>query len=361
MQKQNQEQKKSLKVSAWLGGILIAAVTIGVACSDKKASAKPNFIVKDAPKAGIVAKINGVDVTEEELIGEDKLDFHDLKKREYELKMDRLNKLLVDRLIGADAKKANLSVEEYINKNVVKGEIKIGDAEFKKFVKEKRIPESQLNPQIKERINTYLQTQKKQDLVQAYISKLTKSSPVEVYFAKPKMQVKVELGKGPLLGKADAPVKIIVFSDFQCPFCGRAAETVHEVQKKYGSKVVMAFKHFPLPMHKDAKPASEASMCINEQSTDKFWKYHDILFKNQDKLDPASLEKFAKDVGADVAKFKECFEAKKFKDHVQGDQDQGEKIGVRSTPTFFVNGQLVSGALPIESFSEIIDEELGAK
>ena len=78
-------------------------------------------------------------------------------------------------------------------------------------------------------------------------------------------------------------------------------ERFEELKKKYGNKVQIAFKHFPLPMHKEAKPASEASMCINEQSGDKFWKYHDLLFKNQDKLDNASLEKYAKDVGADVA------------------------------------------------------------
>ncbi len=332
-----------------------------MACTNQKASAKPNIITKDPPKPGVVAKINGMDITEEELVGEDKLDFFDLKKREYELKMDRLNKLMVDRLVGGEAKKANLSVEEYINKTVIKGDIKIGDAEFKKFVKDKRIPDAQLTPQIKERINTYLQTQKKQELVQQYIAKLTKSNPVEVYFTKPKQHIEVAVGKAPSAGKADAKVTVIEFSDFQCPFCSKGADVLNEIKKKYGNKVLVAFKHFPLPMHKEARPASESSMCVHEQSVDKFWKYHDLLFKNQDKFDDANLEKFVKDVGADVTKWKECFTTKKFKDFVQADLDQGEKIGVRSTPTFFINGQLISGALPLESFSEIIDEELAAK
>jgi protein-disulfide isomerase len=109
-------------------------------------------------------------------------------------------------------------------------------------------------------------------------------------------------------------------------------------------------------MHKDARPASEASLCVNEQNTDKFFKYHDILFKNQDKLDAANLEKYAKEVGADMDKFKECFSSKKFAKAVQDDLDYGEKIGVKSTPTFFVNGQLVSGAVPIEQFAEIIED-----
>jgi protein-disulfide isomerase len=111
-------------------------------------------------------------------------------------------------------------------------------------------------------------------------------------------------------------------------------------------------------MHKDARPAAEAALCVNEQGSDKFWKFHDVAFKNQDKLDPASLEKFAKESGANVDKYKECVGAKKYSDAVQKDMEYGEKIGVKSTPTFFVNGQLVSGAVPIEQFSEIIDDEL---
>lgn len=182
-----------------------------------------------------------------------------------------------------------------------------------------------------------------------------------IYFSKPKMSVVVEVGSSPAHGPKDAKVTVVEFSDFQCPFCSRAADVVTEIKKKYGNRVRVAFKHFPLPMHKDAKPASEASMCVNEQSADKFWKFHDKAFKAQDKLDAASLEAYAKDSGADMAKFKECMNSKKYSDFVQKDMEYGERIGVRSTPTFFINGQLVSGAVPIETFSEIIDDELAAK
>jgi len=354
--------RSQLKTMTLMSSVIVLGMVAGfVACTEKSAKAKPNLITKDAPRAGVLAKIGDEEITEEALVGEDKLDFHDLKKREYELRMERLNQLIVEKLVGAEAKKANISLDDYIAKNITKGEIKISDKEFQKFVADKKIPESQINPQIKERINAFLQTQKRQEMIQAYVAKLTKSSPVEVYFSKPKMNIQVEIGQAPVTGKADAPVTIIEYSDFQCPFCSRAAETVNEIKKKYGSKVQIAFKHFPLPMHREARPASEASMCINEQNADKFWKYHDLLFKNQDKLDDASLEKYAKDVGANVDKFKECFASKRFKDLVQSDLDAGEKLGVRSTPTFFINGQLVSGALPIDAFSEIIDEELASK
>jgi len=290
------------------------------------------------------------------------MDFFELKKREYELKMDRINRLMTEKLLGAEAKKANLSLEDYITKNIVKGDTKISDAEIKKFIAEKKIPESQVNDQIKDRIKAYMLNEKRQNAIQAAIAKLTKSTPVEVYFEKPKMDVQVDLGDAtPTLGKKGAKVTIIEFSDFQCPFCSRGAETVHELQKKYGNKVVIGFRHFPLPMHKEARPASEASMCVNEQSTDKFWKFHDLVFKNQQGLDEAGLEKLAKEAGANVDKFKECVKAKKFAKHVEDDMSYGEKVGVRSTPTFFVNGQMINGAVPIEQFAEIIDEELASK
>ena len=348
--------RKNLMTTTVATAVIFAVVA---ACTNEQAKAKPNFIFKDqAPRAGVVAKIGNEEITEDMLIGDDKLDFFELKKREYDLRMDRLNKLLEEKLIGAEAKKAGMSLPEFLDKKVIGGDLKISDKEYKKFVAEKKIPEAQINPQIRERINAYLQNQKKQDLVQAYVAKLTKGQPVEVYFSKPKIDVKVDIGNSPVWGKANSKVTVIEFSDFQCPFCSRGAETVQELKKKYNGKIKIAFKNFPLPMHKDAKPAAEASLCVNDQGTDKFWKFHDLAFKNQDKLDPANLEKYAKESGADAAKFKECFGSGKFRSTVEAETAYGEKVGVKSTPTFFVNGQLISGAVPIENFSEIIDEEL---
>ncbi|MFZ9596274.1 MAG: DsbA family protein [Bdellovibrionia bacterium] len=342
-------------------GAAVAVLVVGVtACSDQ-AKAKPNLVFKSAPKDGVLARIGDEEITEEKLIGDDKVEFFDLKKREYEMKMDRINKLMIEKLVGAEAKKANMSLDEFVLKKVTQGEIKISDKEFKQFVIDRHVPENQINPQIKERITAYLQTMKKQEKLTEYVAKLTKNNPVEVYFNRPKMMVDVAAGNGPTFGKADAKVTVVEFSDFQCPFCARAADTVTQLKKKYGSQVKVTFRQFPLPMHKDARLASEASMCVNDQSSDKFWKFHDLIFKNQDKLDRANLEKFAKDSGADSKKFAECLDGKKFADFVQKDLEYGEKIGVKSTPTFFVNGEMVSGALPIESFSEIIDEQLGAK
>ncbi len=353
----NKRTYSSILITTALAAIVSGIV---VSCSDKSSTAKPNLVVKDAPKPGILAKINGKDITEDMLIGDAKMDFFEIKKREYDLRKERLNKLMVEELVGSEAKKANQSVDEFIEKSVVKGEIKVSDADYEKFVKERRVPKDQITPEIKKRITTFMQTQKRQDLVDAYVAKLTQSNPVEVYFQKPRMDVKVEIGNSPTHGNKDAKVTVVEYSDFQCPFCAKGADVVTEIKKKYGNKVQVAFKHFPLPMHPEARPASEASMCVNEQSAEKFWKFHDVLFKDQKKMSEADLEAHAKAVGANVDKFKECVKSKKYADFVQKDMDAGEKIGVRSTPTFFVNGQMVAGALPFAQFQEMIDEELDA-
>jgi protein-disulfide isomerase len=345
-------------------GLLSAALVTAVvmmACTES-AKAKINMVFKDAPKSGVVAKINGEEITEEQLTAEAQLEIMQLKKQEYDLKMNLLNKMVIDRVLGAEAKRAGVAnVEDYIKSKVLKGDIKISDSEYNKFVKEKNIPESNITPEIKEKIFSYMKDQKKDDLVQAAVAKLTKSSPVEVNFKKPKSNIQVEAGNSPSAGSDSAKVTIIEFSDFQCPFCSRAAKTVSEIKKKYGNKVKLVFKHFPLPMHQQAGPASEASMCVFEQNKEKFWKFHDMAFEKQSSLDNDSLVKYAKAVGADEKKFKECFESKKFAEAVKADVAYGEKLGVRSTPTFFVNGQLLSGALPIDQFSEVIDEELESK
>ena len=130
------------------------------------------------------------------------------------------------------------------------------------------------------------------------------------------------------------------------------------LEKKYGSKVKIAFKHFPLPFHAQARLAAEGSMCANAQNSKYFWKMHDTMFADQSRLDRDNLIITAKKAGANEAEFKACLDAGKFKGSVDADVAEGTNIGVKSTPTFFVNGKLIAGAQPIEVFSEVIDEEL---
>ncbi len=354
MKNETKNKKFPLHRKPLIFGACVAVSLLAMACTED-ARAKVNLVFKDFPQLGgksvVVAKINDDEITEDQLIGDAQLELLQIKKQEYDLKMGQLNKLITKRLLGDEARE-----------RILKSEIKITDAEFKKFIKEKNIPESNINDQVKERIYAYMKEQKHEDQITAAIAKITKNKPVEVYFKKPKSNLQIEVGNSPTSGGDHAAVTVTEFSDFQCPFCGRAATTVNEIKKKYGNKIKVVFKQFPLPkeMHKDAMPAAEASLCVNEQGKDKFWKFHDLAFANQSKLDSENLVKHAVASGADEKKFKECFESHKFAELVRNEEKYGEKIGVRSTPTFFINGQLLSGAQPAEAFSEVIDEELAS-
>ena len=157
-----------------------------------------------------------------------------------------------------------------------------------------------------------------------------------------------------LSGNANSKVKIVEFSDFQCPFCGAVEPTLAGLIKKYGNDVAVYYRHFPLTsIHPSAQKAAEASECAAEQG--KFKEYHGVLFKNQQALDLASLKKYAGDIGLDAAKFSQCFDSAKFAGKVNSDASLGSGVGVNGTPAFFINGQQVVGAQPQANFEKVID------
>jgi protein-disulfide isomerase len=164
---------------------------------------------------------------------------------------------------------------------------------------------------------------------------------------------KVEIGNAPSRGPKNAPINVVLFSDFQCPYCGRVEPSITELEKLYPGKVRVAWKNFPLSFHNNAKPAAEAALAAHEQG--KFWQMHDILFKNQSALTAADLEKYAKDIGLDMTKFKAAMDSHKYAAQVEADTQQGSSLGVQGTPAAFVNGQLVSGAVPVEEFKKIVE------
>jgi len=170
---------------------------------------------------------------------------------------------------------------------------------------------------------------------------------------------KVDGGDGPSKGPKNAPLQVVIFSDFQCPFCGRVEPTLAQMEKEYGGKVRMTWKNYPLPFHNNAEPAAEAAMAAGAQG--KFWEMHDTLFKNQTALDRPSLEKYAQDLGLNMAKFKADLDASKYKASIESDTKEGQAVGVNGTPAVFINGRKINGAYPWDTFKKIADEELAKK
>lgn len=174
----------------------------------------------------------------------------------------------------------------------------------------------------------------------------------------------------PTRGPADAPVTIVEFSDFQCPFCSRGASTVHEILEKYDGDVKFVFKHFPLDkIHPWARPAAIAAECAASQSPDAFWTLHDAYFANQQQINPDNLveksKEFLADSGLDLTTWETCAGDAESDAHkaaeatVQAELDLGTELGVSGTPGFFVNGEFLNGAQPITAFEPIIKAATG--
>jgi protein-disulfide isomerase len=186
-----------------------------------------------------------------------------------------------------------------------------------------------------------------------FIKELKAAAGVRVNLEPPRVAVRAE---GPSRGGADAPVTIVEFSDFECPFCGHAVETLRQVEKSYGDKVRIVFRDYPLFSHRTAKRAAEAAHCAEEQG--KFWEMHDQLFSKGGPLSDGDLYRFASQAGTDRQKFDACLTSGKYKEAWKPSQEEGNRVGVTSTPSFFINGRLIVGAAGIDAFSKIIDEEL---
>jgi protein-disulfide isomerase len=345
---------KKLTTTLILSILLIMGIT---SCSEDVVS-KPNFIFKSAPNNGAALKFKGETISEDELYKGIESDLYEAEMKVYEIKMNKLRSLILEKLISSDPKKGSLSNDEFLKKHISSGKGPSAK-DIEAFVKERKIPKQHLNDQMKERIKKFLEVELQKKAVELWVAKQTVKNPVEVFINKPSRPVfNVVVGDAPFVGKADAKVTLVEYSDFQCPFCAKGHEVINQIKKKYGNKIKIAFKHFPLPFHNHAKVAAEASMCANEQKMSYFWEFHDAMFLDQAKLSKEDLKAKARKIGLDGNKFDQCLDSGKFTAYVNKDMEDGKTVGVKSTPTFFVNGKLISGAQPIEVFSEVIDSEL---
>ncbi len=171
-----------------------------------------------------------------------------------------------------------------------------------------------------------------------------------------KSTITSKAGEDPSAGSADAKVKMVIFSDFQCPFCSRVVPTVKQIEEAYGDQVQITFRNFPLSFHQFAQKAAEAGECANVQG--KFWEMHDKMFENQNALTVEHLKSYAGQLGLDQAKFDACLDNGDMTAEVNRDFQDGTGLGVQGTPAFIINGELVSGALPFDQFKAVIDKKL---
>lgn len=303
-------------------------------------------------RAETLATVDGKPITEKDLEAR-----HQMKL--YEAKKQVMEDFLFDYLVGKEATRLNKTADQVMKTEIEGKAKKVSNSEIKKFYDEyasnmqKRGEKAQDLEKLREPIQQRLENEAQRNRQGAYFGELKKRYKVAFNFDRPTAQVAT--GDRPALGAKDAPVTIVTFSDFECPFCKRVGPTIDRVMRDYRGKVKMYFRDYPLPFHKKARPAAMAAWCANEQG--KFWQYHDQLFEDQ-KLETNDLVAHATKIGLDKAKFETCLSTEKFKPQMEADAEAGAKAGVNGTPAFFVNGILISGAVPFDKFKEVIDEEL---
>ena len=279
-------------------------------------------------------------------------------QRVYDGRRAALDAIVADMLITEAAKAASMTPEAFTQAETAKRARKITDGDVTAFYQANvNQMQGRSLEQMAPAITRFLQEQEDASARLALVAELRKGGPaVRVLLDPPRVTVPIA-ATDPVLGNASAPVTIVEFSDFQCPYCLRASPTLKQLRQTYGDKVRVVWKDYPLTqIHPQAFKASEAGHCAAEQG--KFWEYHDKLFASQQALQPESLKTYAQELGIDSAKFDACLDAGKYAERVRDGVSAGAQLGVNSTPTIFINGRRFEGAQPYEILASVVDEEL---
>jgi protein-disulfide isomerase len=313
---------------------------------------------------GVIAADAPVATVGSRTIGRAELEDHvrakliEVENQRYEALREGLDEMIGESLIQQEAKARGVTPEALSQQEIAAKIAAPTDAEVQKVYEEnKKELGGQSLEQVKPRILEYLKEQKGEERRQAFIDELKKKYKTSVALRPPTVKVETA-GRPERGGGAKAPVTIVTFSDYECPYCKRAENVVDQVMKAYGDKIRLVFRDYPLPFHEHARGAAEAANCANAQG--KFWEYHAKLFASSPALSPENLKAYAKEVGLDQAKFDDCLSKTPYKAAIDKDIADGGKVGVNGTPAFFINGRSLSGAQPFEKFKEVIDEELAA-
>ena len=304
------------------------------------------------------AEVNGRAILTADVDAKIEKELAKLQEQIFALRRKQLDTMIDQRLLEDEAAKRGITTAALIQSEITSRVAPATAEEVAKFYEDNKAKLKGELKALEEQIRSFLQTQRAQARQQEFVRSLRASSKLEVLLTPPPIfRSEVRTAGAPVRGAANAPVTIVEFSDFHCPFCRKVQPSLNEVRAKYGDKVKIVFRDFPIDaLHPQARAASEAAGCANEQG--KFWEFHDLLFKNDPDSSPATLNRFAKEAGMDVNAFEACRASGKYKAAVQASNQEGAKLGITGTPTFFVNGRLLVGAQPLGGFSRVIDEEL---
>jgi len=312
----------------------------------------------------VVATVGSASITladvDEKALQQPASDFGSAKLSQalYSARRAALDEIVATRLFDEEAKAKGIERSALIEKEITSKIKDVTETDIAEWyrVNQNRVQGATLD-QVRAPIRAYLTQERMQVIRGQYLETLKARIAVRVALEPPRQRIAAT--DSPARGPANAPIEMVEFSDFQCPYCLRADPTIRQVMATYGDRIHLVYRHYPLPNHPNARPAAEAAACAGDQG--KFWAYHDRLFANQSRLDTADLKQHAVEIGLDATKFDACVDGHTSKTRVDADIRAAEEVGVNGTPAFFINGRPLSGAQPFETFKRIIDEELELK
>ena len=353
------------QLNAVPGVLLLGSLAIlGSACAGETPAAAQAPAISSNPDQ-VVAEVAGKRITLKEVDAKweefDAAERARIVQATYQNRRNMIDQLVGETLIENAAKAAGQPVEAFVEQDTAKRLPSVSDTEVAQFYEQnKDRAQGRTLEQLRGEIKPFLEARRKAQARAMLVEDLKSKSAGTVKVMLDAPRYNVPTGEGDAVrGNASAPVTIVEFSDFQCPFCARVNPTLDRVRQTYGDRVRLVFKDYPLGNHPLAPKAAEAARCAGDQN--KFWEMHDAMFANQRALEVPSLKQTARAIGLDGAAFDQCLDSSKHQEAVRANTALGERMGVNSTPTLYINGRAVIGAMPFESFKQIIDEELAKK
>jgi protein-disulfide isomerase len=334
-----------VKIGMWTTTASILLSVAAVACAQGPANAEDPA----------VAKIGDQVITASELEALAGSSLVALRQQIYDTQVSKLEAEINQRLVQQAAAAEGLTEGEYLRKRIDEMVGEPDEAEIVKMMTQYRSQLAEDDLQARAQIVQALTQRAKQQRSQELRAVLFAEAGVEILIQPPRVEVAIADGT-PFRGPADAPIVLIEYTDFQCPFCTRVQPTLDALMKRYDGQIRHVFKNLPLPMHAEAQLAGAASLCAQDQG--KFWEYHDWLFANQRTLSRDSMVAKAGDFGMDAEVFTGCIDKGTYLAVVRADMAEANSFGITGTPGFLINGRVLTGAQPIEEFEGIIDQEL---
>ena len=299
----------------------------------------------------VVAQVGNLKITESDLEQQESGKLLQARYQYYLAKSSALDDMIDQKLLEQKAKQENLTVQQLIDRDINSKVVEPTEDQLKIYYEglETDQPYEVMRPKIVEKIHTI----RVNKVRTAYLKTLREQAGVIIQLAPPSAEI--NLAEANVMGNKDAPVMLVEFADYECPYCQKVAPEIPKLMAEFGNKLAVSFKDFPLPMHSHAEKAAEATRCAADQG--KYWEYHNILF-NSKQLDVDQLKEHAKALHLDEAKFSACLDSGSTAAAVQKDRQEGVALGLSGTPSFFINGHYFSGALDYETLRENINREL---